>query len=180
MNLGFLIRQHRKKQKLTLKAVSQKAGISEGFLSQVENNVNSPSVDTLIKICKALDISAGDILNQVNDHVRLVLIRKKEWKLIDVPRTGFATHRFFPPENKTAIDSALLVIEPGKSIPSRRGIKNQQEVLCVLKGTFEVTHSSGVYTLSEGDSLHLWSDNGKQKVTNIAKQYSVALWVGTL
>ena len=36
MNLGTLIRRHRKKQKLTLKTVAERAQISEGFLSQVE------------------------------------------------------------------------------------------------------------------------------------------------
>ena len=180
MNLGLMIRQYRKKKELTLKDVSQKAGVSEGFLSQVENSVNSPSVDTLMKICKALDVSAGDILNQVNDHERLVIIRKNEWQSIDVPRTGFATRRFFSPENKSVIDSSLLIINPGKSIPARRGMKNRQEIVCVLKGTLQITHSSGVFILSEGDSLHLWSDNGKQKVTNTGKKHSVALWVGTL
>lgn len=180
MNLGLIIRQNRKKQKLTLKNVSQKAGISEGFLSQVENNVNSPSVDTLMKICNALGVNAGDILNQVNDPERLVIIRKKDWKSIDVPHTGFVTRRFFPPENKSAIDSALLIIEPNKSIPARTGIKNQQEVLCVLKGTLEVVHSTGVFKLMEGDSLHLWSDNNKQKVTNTGEKTAIALWIGTL
>jgi transcriptional regulator with XRE-family HTH domain len=180
MNLGFLIRQNRKKQKLTLKDVSQKAGISEGFLSQVENSVNSPSVDTLMKICNALGVNAGDILNQVSDPERLVIIRKKDWPSIDVPHTGFATRRFLSPENKSVIDSALLIIEPGKSIPARKGTKNQQEVLCVLQGTLEVNHSAGVFTLMQGDALHLWSDNGKQKVTNTGKKSAVALWVGTI
>ncbi|MBW2001554.1 MAG: helix-turn-helix transcriptional regulator, partial [Deltaproteobacteria bacterium] len=44
MNLGSLIRRYRKEKRLTLRAVAEKAGISEGFLSQVENDVNSPSV----------------------------------------------------------------------------------------------------------------------------------------
>jgi transcriptional regulator with XRE-family HTH domain len=180
MNLGFLIRQYRKKQNLTLKIVSQKAGISEGFLSQVENNVNSPSVETLMKICGALGVNAGDILNQTVSQERVVIIKKEDWKSIDVPHTGFATHRFCSPENKSVIDSALLIIEPDKNIPVRKGIKNQQEVLCVFKGTLELTHSAGVFVLSEGDAVHLWSDNGKQKVTNIGKESAVALWVGTL
>ena len=63
MNLGALIRRHRKERKLTLKSVAEKARISEGFLSQVENSVSSPSVDTLFGICHALGVNAGDLLN---------------------------------------------------------------------------------------------------------------------
>ncbi len=180
MNLGLLIRQYRKKQKLTLKNISQKAGISEGFLSQVENNVNSPSVDTLMKICNALGVNAGDVLNHTAGQESLSIIKKEDWNSIDVPHTGFATRRFFSPENKSVIDSALLIIEPDKCIPVRKGIKNQQEILSVFKGTLEITHSAGVFILSEGDAVHLWSDNATQKVVNIGKESAVALWVGTL
>ncbi len=59
MNLGALLRQKRKERKLTLKVVAEKAGISEGFLSQIENDVNSPSVDTLVNICSAIGMEAG-------------------------------------------------------------------------------------------------------------------------
>ena len=59
MNLGSLIRRHRKEKKLTLKVVAEKAGISEGFLSQVENSTSSPSVDTLISISNAIGRQCG-------------------------------------------------------------------------------------------------------------------------
>ena len=66
MNIGTLIRRCRKERKLTLKTVAEKASISEGFLSQVENDVNSPSVDTLIRICNAIGVNAGDLISQVS------------------------------------------------------------------------------------------------------------------
>ena len=87
MNLGSLIRRHRKENKLTLKAVAEKAGISEGFLSQVENNVNSPSVETLVNICNGIGINAGDLLNQIENQDKLIVIRKGEWEDIDLPHT---------------------------------------------------------------------------------------------
>ena len=75
MNLGTVFRDYRKKRKLTLKKVATKAGISEGFLSQVENNVNSPSVETLMKICNAIGVNASDILNKIEKQERLVLLK---------------------------------------------------------------------------------------------------------
>ena len=78
MNIGSILRQKRKERKLILKTVAEKAGISEGFLSQVENEVNSPSVYTLVKICNAIGIEAGDVLNQAKQMERLIVIRKSE------------------------------------------------------------------------------------------------------
>jgi transcriptional regulator with XRE-family HTH domain len=180
MNLGTLIRRYRKEKKLTLKAAAEKAGISEGFLSQVENDVSSPSVDTLVKICHAIGIEAGNLLNQAHNQERLVLIRKAEFDDIDLPHTGFVTRRFFPPEERTVIDSAILVIEPGKSIPVRKNIKNGQEVLCILKGSLELVHGERTINITEGDSVHYFADAKRQTITNKNKNLAVALWIGTL
>lgn len=180
MNIGTLIRKARKDKKLTLKIVAEKASISEGFLSQVENDVNSPSVDTLIRICNAIGIDAGDLITQVNKQEKIIIIRKLEWDDIDLSHTGFVTRRFFPPENRTVIDSSILVIEPGKSIPVRKNIKNGQEILCVLKGSVELMLSDENHPLVEGDSVHFWSNPVNQKITNNSTTISFVLWVGTI
>lgn len=180
MNIGTLLRKARKDQKLTLKIVAEKASISEGFLSQVENDVNSPSVDTLIRICNAIDIDAGNLITQANKQEKIIIIRKSEWHDIDLSHTGFVTRRFFPPENRTVIDSSILVIEPGKSIPVRKNIKNGQEILCVLKGSVELILSDEKHPLVEGDSVHFWSNPVNQKITNNSTTISFVLWVGTV
>jgi transcriptional regulator with XRE-family HTH domain len=180
MNIGTLIRKSRKERKLTLKAVAEKAGISEGFLSQVENAVNSPSVDTLIRICNAVGVDAGRLISQVSKQEKSILIRKAEWDEIELSHTGFVTRRFFPPESRSVIDSSILVIEPGKSIPVRKNIKNGQEVLCVLKGSVELTLGDETLSLVEGDSVHFKSNPDNQRITNISGTTSFVLWVGTL
>ena len=180
MNIGTLLRKHRKEKKMTLKNVALQASISEGFLSQVENDVNSPSVETLMRICRALDVDAGELLTQVSKREKSILIKRAEWDDIDLSHTGFVTRRFFSPEDRTVIDSSILVIEPGKSIPARKNIKNGQEVLCVLKGDVELTLGEETYSMVEGDSVHFWSNPDNQKITNNNSQKSFVLWVGTL
>jgi transcriptional regulator with XRE-family HTH domain len=180
MHIGSLIRHYRKKKKLTLRSVAEEAGISEGFLSQVENNVNSPSVDTLTKIGAAIGVRAGDLLNQANGQERLVVIRKSEWGDFDIPHTGFATQRFFSPENRAVMDSAILIIQPEVTIPVRKNIKNGQEVICVLKGSLTLFHGEQQIDLEEGDTAHFWADTKKQSINNKNKETAVVLWVGTL
>lgn len=180
MNIGTLIRKCRKERKLTLKAVAEKANISEGFLSQVENAVSSPSVDTLIRICNAVGVDAGDLISQVSKQEKSILIKKSEWDDIDLSHTGFVTRRFFSPESRNVIDSSILVIEQNKSIPVRKNIKNGQEVLCVLKGSVELNLGDDLLSLVEGDSVHFWSNPDNQKITNISGTTSFVLWVGTL
>lgn len=180
VNLGTLLRRHRKQNKLTLKAVAEKAGMSEGFLSQVENNVKSPSLTSLMNICQALGVEVGDLLNQLKNQEGLFLIQKGEWEEVDLPHTGFATRRFCPPDQRTVIDSALLFIAPGKAIPVRKDVKNVQEVLCLLQGSLELVHGDKVIRMIPGDAAHFWSDPERQLVSNPGREMAVVLWVGTM
>lgn len=180
MNLGALIRKNRKERKLTLRAVAEKAGVSEGFLSQVENSVSSPSVDTLVNICSAMGVSAGDLLNQAGTQENLVVIHKAEWDDMEIPKTGFVTRRFLPPENRSVMDSAVLLLKPGTRIPVRKNVKNGQEVLCVLRGALELVHGDRTVPLTEGDAVHFYAYPAKQFIANKSKGVAVVLWVGTL
>ena len=181
MNLGSLLRKKRKEEGLTLKQVAEKAGISEGFLSQVENDVSSPSVDSLVKICNAIALNAGDLIREAEKKERFVVIRKSEWEDVEIPSSRFVTRRFFAPDNRELIDSSVMALEPGASIPGRKNLKRSQEILCVLKGTVELMCGSETVNLFEGDSVHYyWSAPEKQMITNRSKGLSVVLWVGTL
>ena len=180
MNLGTLLRHHRNNNNLTLKAVAEKAGVSEGFLSQVENNVKSPSVGSLMKICEAMGVNPGEVLDQLQNQEDLFLIRQSEWDEVELPHTGFATRRFCPPEVRDTVDSAVLFIEPGSAIPVRKDLKNGQEVICLLRGTLELVHGDKVIQMVQGDAVHLWSQPQRQLVSNQGDELAVVLWVGTM
>jgi transcriptional regulator with XRE-family HTH domain len=171
---------HRKERGLTLRLVSERAGISEGFLSQVENNVNSPSVETLRNICNAIGVNAGDLLNLIDQQEKLTLIKKADLKEVDIPHTGFATRRFSPPEMRTVIDAAILFLDPGGTIPVRKESKNGQEILCILQGTLELVHGDRTVQMEQGDTIHFWAEPKRQLISNKGKRRAIALWVGTL
>ena len=180
MNLGNILRSRRKEKGFTLKELSTKTNLSEGFLSQVENNVKSMSIPNLMKVCDALDAEIDPIFNELKNRQSLFVFPKKDWGDIDIPHTGFATRRLSPPESRSVIDSAVIILEPGKSIPVRKNIKNSQEVISVLQGRLELIHADETITLAEGDSVHFWTEMKDQSITNIGAKDAIIIWVGTL
>lgn len=54
IQLGHNIRTERKKQKLTIAQLAERANISDNFMGNIERGVDTPSVDTLISISNAL------------------------------------------------------------------------------------------------------------------------------
>ena len=54
--LGDQIRAIRKRQEITLKELAEKAGLSIGYISQIERGLTDPSLSTLRKISAALGV----------------------------------------------------------------------------------------------------------------------------
>jgi transcriptional regulator with XRE-family HTH domain len=50
---------------LTQEQLSFKAGLSRPYVSQLERSLKSPTVDTLFRICDALDVSAANVIRRV-------------------------------------------------------------------------------------------------------------------
>jgi len=57
-DLGEFIREQRNTARLSLRKLSEAAGISNPYLSQIERGLRKPSADILQQIAKALRISA--------------------------------------------------------------------------------------------------------------------------
>lgn len=65
MSLGGELRRARDAAELTQEEVSVAAGIDRAYLSQLENDHKSPTVDTLFRLCGALGTPASEILARV-------------------------------------------------------------------------------------------------------------------
>ena len=68
MKMGELIRQRRKQLKLTAAQLAQKADCSKSFISKIETGKRKPSLQTLLRICRALACAIIDILLEDNSN----------------------------------------------------------------------------------------------------------------
>lgn len=62
ISLGKRLRHIRKKKGYTLESFGEKSGFSFVFLSQIERGQRTGSVDTLVSIANALEVSIEDLL----------------------------------------------------------------------------------------------------------------------
>lgn len=67
MKLGERLRLIRKENQLTLKELSQLAGLSVPYLSDMERGVVNPSIDTLQKVAKAYNTTVKKLLINVEE-----------------------------------------------------------------------------------------------------------------
>lgn len=63
--LGQTIRARRKKARVTQEHLAEKADLHHNFLGEIERGEKAASIDTLVKIAKALGIRARDLLKDL-------------------------------------------------------------------------------------------------------------------
>src|SRR3569623_1922588 len=83
--LGDVLRRHRIRQSRTLRDVSGAAGVSLGYLSEVERGRKEASSELLAAICGALDVSLSEVLHEVSDDLA------REERRVRLAPVGFAS-----------------------------------------------------------------------------------------
>jgi transcriptional regulator with XRE-family HTH domain len=100
-DLGEFIREQRQTERISLRKLSELAGISNPYLSQIERGLRKPSAEILQAIARGLSISAetlyvrAGILDERDDDVDLVphirrdptLSERQKQALVDIYRS---------------------------------------------------------------------------------------------
>ena len=92
MKLGDIIREYRQTHGLSMGEFATLSGLSKPYISMLESNKNSrdgkpivPSIGTLLKAAKAMNISLNEILSMLGENQRINLapeINEKQTELI--------------------------------------------------------------------------------------------------
>ena len=63
-NVARILREEREREKLSLNSLAAKAGISRQMVSYIEQEERNPSLDTLLRICNALNVHLDDVIKR--------------------------------------------------------------------------------------------------------------------
>ena len=155
-HLGVTIRQLRLDHNLTIAEVSERAGISRGMLSKIENSLAATSLETLEQLANALGVTLAKLFQNYNlPRGAAQLVKKDEG--MEVVRRGTRVghtyqllaydqgpHKTFEPFLITLEDS--LEQFPAFEHPGT-------EFIHMLEGTLEYRVGEETFVLNIGDSL---------------------------
>jgi len=173
--VGALIRARRRQLHMTLQEICDAAGISLGYLSQVERDQATPSLGTLAQIARSLDVGMDYFIS--TPSVSDALTRQSEREKFSVDGSSVLYERIAADFAGNILSSFVLNIPPGyrSETVSHEG----EEILYVLEGTITQRLDDEEIVMTAGDSLHFrgnrphawWNDSGKP---------ARLLWTGTL
>lgn len=73
VQIGNIIKLARKKNKITLKDLAEKTGLSISYLSLMERGLNSPTLENLNKVCFALSLTLSDLITQAENSAAVII-----------------------------------------------------------------------------------------------------------
>ncbi len=173
--LGPLIRSRRRKMSITLQDLSDRSGVSVGYLSQVERDNATPTLGTLAQIAQALGVGVdyfistprpADALTQADTRIRFSI----DGSSIVYERIGAE----FP---GSQMSSFILHVPDG--FRSETMQHEGEEIVFVLEGNVVQVLEGEEFRMNPGDSLH-YRGNRAHAWYNDSGAPARILWTGTL
>ena len=171
-HLGDRIRENRKKKMMTIKNLSEYTGLSVGYLSMLEQNKTTPTIDNLAKICGALEIEFMDILE--TECEMKTIIRKEELMEFRYPDENLIVDVADFRRNGTIYE--YITIQPGEIKKKQEYRHNRDEMCTVISGCLNLSIEGKEYVLKEKDSAYI-KQGERHCIYNAGDKESVSLWV---
>lgn len=176
--IGEQLRELRQLKKLTLKEVAEKAGISVGYLSQLERNHSRLPIAVLKKISDAMGVHMNWFFQQqaVGDaSERDIVVRAGNRRRMSFTGLGIS-EELLSPNLSGPLELLLSSIEPGAD--SEDYSHDGAEAGLVLSGRLELWVSGRHFSLDEGDSFAFKSTE-VHRCANPGSTATRVLWVIT-
>jgi transcriptional regulator with XRE-family HTH domain len=170
--LGERLRALRQERGLSIAQVAQRTGLTKGFLSQLERNLTSVSLSALARICSALGVRFGDVLDE--PPMGAVIHRESAIRWTEV---GNHEDLVLSPPEEQRLNLIESHIPPGVSAgEGAYTFPADVELVYVLAGALELNVGSEAVIVNAGETFtyspsdpHSWRNASQSEET-------VVLW----
>jgi transcriptional regulator with XRE-family HTH domain len=154
--LGNAIRDLRQRHGLTIAEVADRAGISRGMLSKIENAQTATSLDSLNRLAQALGVSLSALFRNYDvpeGSAHLVKSGEGMEVVRRGTRRGHTYHLLAHEQGPTKLFEPFLITidSPDATFPVFE--HPGTEFLYMLEGRMEYRHGQHTYLLTPGDAL---------------------------
>lgn len=179
VDIGNQIRNLRKARRLSLQQMAEKLECSIGYLSQVERNQSRLTIDSLVKISRALGVPMHWFFQQARTpaHERDLIVRAKQRRRMDFPKLGIR-EELLSPTLDGPLELLMSTFEPGAASGEEAYTHHGFEAGVILEGQLELWVDKQSFLLNPGDSFSFESRR-KHRFKNPGTKPTRVIWVIT-
>ena len=173
MDIGAKLKELRILKGLTQEELADRAELSKGFISQLERDLTSPSIATLMDILQSLGTSIGEFFNETPEEQ--IVFGKTDYFEKHDQELKNEIKWIIPNAQKNMMEPILLTLEPGgETYPDNP--HEGEEFGYVLQGNISIHIGSKTYKAKKGESFYFVSD---KKHYLSSKAGAVLIWVSS-
>ncbi len=173
MDIGLKLKELRILKGLTQEELADRAELSKGFISQVERNLTSPSIATLMDILQCLGTSTADFFAQPSDE-QIVFGKADYFEKYDSELKN-EIKWIIPNAQKHVMEPILITLEAGGATYPDTPHEGE-EFGYILQGSIAIHLGKQIYRAKKGESFYFIPD--KQHYLT-SKTGAVLLWVSS-
>lgn len=157
--IGANIQKIRKEEGLTLDALAERSGVSKAMLSQIESDKVNPTVLTIWKIARGLEVELDAILKGGWEPARkFAVTRADDAVVLDTSDNGPHIRVFSPISMAEDLEIYQLSFDAGSELISGPHAPRAEEFLTVLSGKIRVDAGEKSADLDTGDFINYHCD----------------------
>jgi len=175
MNIGEKIKQLRIKNGLTQEELAGRCELSKGFISQLERDLTSPSISTLMDILESLGTNLKDFFNEtVNEKV---VFKKDDVFVKEDKESGYMIRWLVSNAQKNVMEPILITISASGGSELYNPHEGE-EFGYVISGGIFVCLGTQKFRVRKGESFYL-KPSAQHRIINAVKSESVVLWISS-
>lgn len=175
MNIGEKIKHLRIKNGLTQQELANRCELSKGFISQVERDLNSPSIATLVDILECLGTNLKDFFNDNSDEK--IVFHKDDVFFQEDKDMTHSIQWIVPNSQKNRMEPILMQVEPGGS-SEPDDPHDGEEFGYIISGFIFLHLGNQKFKVKKGESFY-FKPSLVHYVSNTSKYPAKILWVSS-
>ncbi|MGZ3534778.1 MAG: helix-turn-helix domain-containing protein [Thermodesulfobacteriota bacterium] len=174
MKIGERIKNLRQLSNLTQEELAERANLTKGFISQIERDLTSISLDSLVQILDALDENISDFFKEASQEK--IVYRGKDRVAIEKEKIE-KFELLVPGSTNRRLEPILLTLKKGEATPKEKPHEGE-EFGFVLRGRVNVRFGKEVLKLKKGECFYLSAEK-EHWLHNSGSKEALVLWISS-
>ena len=175
MEIGAKLKDLRVQNGLTQEELADRAELTKGFISQVERDITSISIATLVDVLECLGTNLKEFFSDMEEEK--IVFRKEDSFLSENQENNTSIRWIVPNAQKNDMEPIITTLEPGAATDPDDPHPGE-EFGYVLSGTIMVHWGQKKYKAKKGECFYYRAEVA-HFLENAGKTKAEVLWVST-
>lgn len=175
MDIGNRMKELRTQYGLTQQELADRSELSKGFISQLERNLTSPSISTLLDIIQCLGTTPAEFFT--DEEPEQIVFKNEDYFEKEDTESKSLVEWVVPNAQKNAMEPLRLTLQPD-GISQIHEPHEGEEFGYILKGTVKIHYGPRSFIVRQGESFY-FNSGKKHYIQAYGGRPASLIWVAT-